>query len=524
MKNLFFLCCFLGVATQVSAQLPSNSYVVTSACPGSANNPSTLEIVNTDGSLTRIGSITDGSTGIVVNGLGYDQANRTVLYAMRVVPPTFASITNNTPPDLYQIDLATGAATNIGPMTAPPTPITGLTQPAAGESTMDLRQTLNFVGDSGPDAAYYVGGATFRILYQTFFGLPLFNTARVTDVRLYVGTVNLKAIAAPVWKQLDTSDPTTAAIVETQRVQTEAYVRSMFAGSLPEGGIQDWVYDKSNGNLVSYIGQSGQYLTVVNPASAPVATTTTPAVPLPPLPTSSTDFNIGSMFSDKFNNVYVVRAGSGEIFRVDNLTGDYSGKTFGSALGCNRGDAVSFPDALPLPVTLTRFEAQASGSAVRLNWATASEQQADYFAVERSATGRSWQPVARVAAGNQSNGQQYTALDARPLSGLAYYRLAMHDRDGKVAYSSVQTVTQNATLTVYPNPASALVNVVLASGQEGAVLELLTAQGQMVRRLKTPTGTNHASLRIAGLPGGVYLLRVRQAGVTSTSRLMVLEQ
>ncbi|WP_460621013.1 T9SS type A sorting domain-containing protein [Hymenobacter tenuis] len=524
MKKTLLFVLLLG-SRALWAQFPkeTNSFAVTSPCPGSTATASSLQKINTDGSMTRVGTIrTAAGTELVINGLGYNAADRSVLYGIRVVTPTVASILSNTPPDLYRINLSTAQATFETPLTSPDTPPESeLTPRASGETSLDLRQTLTFVADSDPNSRYYVGGVTFRVLAQSFFGFPNFSTARVTDVRLYVGTLNLTSIAPPTWNRLDISDPATAAVVEDFRVRTQAYIRSGFTGTVPDGGIQDWVYEKASGRLVSYLGQSGQYLTISNPASAPVGVTTTPTIPLPAVSNGSTDKNIGSMFSDVFNQVYVVRAATGEIHKIDATTGNYVNKSFGAALGCNRGDAVSFADALPLPVTLTRFAATATGETVRLTWATATEQAAAYFEAERSADGHTWEPAARVAASNRRDGSTYQAQDLTPLPGQSYYRLAMHDLDGRVAYSQIQTITRtrDARVVAYPNPAHEQLNVQLPDPNATAQLELLNAQGQRVWQGQSEAGA--AQLRTTEFPAGFYLLRVRQAGATHTSRVVL---
>lgn len=513
------------------AQLPTSSYAVSAECPASARNPSQLYQVRQDGSMQPIGTIRSSANGnnLIINALGYNQADQTALYGMRVEQQNLGNFTTFVP-QLYRLNLSTAQADSIGPVTPPDTPPAGeLTPTTSGQTSMDVRQTLNFVADSGPDGTYYTGGATFRVIFSTFFNIPIPSTAQVTDVRLYVGTINLSAFAAPqgpapAWRRLNTTDPATAAVVENFRSQTQAYIRSNGTGTTPEGGIQDWVFDKETGTLVSYLGLSDQYLTISSPASNPVGLTTTVTTPLPP--TTATDKNIGAMFSDRFNNVYAVRAATGEIYRIDNQTGNYTGRSYGAALGCTRGDAVSFQDALPLPVKLVSFTAAATASGTRLSWATASEQQVGYFEVERSATATTWQPVGRVVAGNRAGGQSYSLLDAQPLPGQSYYRLAMHDEDGRVAYSSVQPVGRSGALRVqvYPNPAREQVQVVLPVADAPAVLELRNTRGQLVRQLRLNQSPNPAQLPTAGLPGGVYFLRVQQAGTSHTARLVLVGQ
>ncbi|RSK45326.1 T9SS type A sorting domain-containing protein [Hymenobacter rigui] len=521
MKKLLLACLIFSTETAL-AQLPTSSYAVSSACPASARNPSQLYQIAQDGSMQPIGTIQSSANGnkLIINALGYNQADQSVLYGMRVEQQSLSNFTTFVP-QLYRINLSTAVADSIGPVTPPPTPPTGELTPTTGTQTaIDVRQTLNFVADSGPDGTYYTGGATFRVIFSTFFGIPIPASAQVTDVRLYVGTINLTAITAPVWLRLNTTDPATAAVVENFRSQTETYIRSNGSGPTPEGGIQDWVFDKETGNLVSYLGLTDQYLTVRNPASAPVATTTNITTPVPG--TTANDKNIGSMFSDRFYNVYAVRSATGEIFRIDNQTGNYTGRSYGAALGCTRGDAVSFRDALPLPVKLVKFAASATSEGVRLNWATASEQHTAYFAIERSPNGTAWAPVQRVQAGNKPNGQQYTTLDTAPLPGTSYYRLATHDENGDVAYSSVLPVSRAGKLQLYPNPASTVVQVELPASGATTTLELRDIQGRVVRQQRLEAGSTSTELRTAGLPGGVYMLRVSQGAASSTSRLVLM--
>lgn len=115
-------------------------------------------------------------------------------------------------------------------------------------------------------------------------------------------------------------------------------------------------------------------------------------------------------------------------------------------------------DSAPLPVQLMSFQAvlQNEYQAV-LRWATASELNSDYFAVERSVDGVAYYEVGRrTAAGASSLSRAYELRDPQPLTGLAYYRLRQVDRDGKTSYSAVVTLAttarEAAQANVYPNP------------------------------------------------------------------------
>ncbi|AIZ64270.1 hypothetical protein PK28_12300 [Hymenobacter sp. DG25B] len=508
MKKLLLTLALAFSGSELLAQLPTNSFAITSLCPASAGNPSILKKINTNGTLTTVGTIQEGSTPLILNALGYDNnpdASQRAAYGMQVVQPI--TINNfQTPPNLYKINLATAQATKIGAIAPPPVPPSSL-------FSFYLSQTLNFVGDGSPTSTYYVGAATFR--YSIF-------TGRVDMVKLYVGTVPLLPVpsATATWRVLDISEPNTAAVVENFRLQVQAFISSGGSGPTPEGGIQDWVYDPFSGNLVSYLGQEFKYLTIKNPGTAPVATTTLiPAANRIPTPSAQ---DIGSMFTDKVGNVYVVTANSGTIFRVDRTTGYYTALSYPGAFGCSRGDAVSFAGALPLPVELISFSARPAPGQVALQWETASEDNTRQFTVQRSQDGLAWMAVATVAATNSAHGARYQARDMAPPTGQLFYRLAMEDLDGTRAYSPVETVTYQASAAwaAYPNPAHDFL-LVEGTGGAGEVL-LLNGLGQVVRRLPAPAP--HTPLRIAtaGLPAGLYYITARdRAGRAISEKIEV---
>jgi hypothetical protein len=95
-----------------------------------------------------------------------------------------------------------------------------------------------------------------------------------------------------------------------------------------------------------------------------------------------------------------------------------------------------------LPVEFLFFAASVNNqNQVVLNWATASELNNDYFTVERSVDGFSWEIVTIV----QGNGttpvrNDYSAIDTRPYSGLSYYRLKQTDFDGAFDYANIVSV------------------------------------------------------------------------------------
>jgi|GEM_PF-2624071 len=87
----------------------------------------------------------------------------------------------------------------------------------------------------------------------------------------------------------------------------------------------------------------------------------------------------------------------------------------------------------PLPVELLTFDAVAKGEKVKLNWSTLTEENADYYFVERTNDFVEHIQVAIVqAAGNSNSLLDYEGWDNSPHLGINYYRLSQVDFNGDV--------------------------------------------------------------------------------------------
>jgi hypothetical protein len=165
----------------------------------------------------------------------------------------------------------------------------------------------------------------------------------------------------------------------------------------------------------------------------------------------------------------------------------------------------------PLPVQLTSFGATRGASGVQVTWATTSEQNSDYFVIERSLDGRTFAGFTRTAAhGTTAQAHPYASLDAAAPAALLYYRLRQVDLDGTVAFSPVVTVAAlggaAAELALAPNPARESISFLTAAPTAYSVRNPL---GQLVRSGTTASGTN--TLLINELPAGVYFFELHSA-------------
>lgn len=117
-----------------------------------------------------------------------------------------------------------------------------------------------------------------------------------------------------------------------------------------------------------------------------------------------------------------------------------------------------------LPVELIEFNASMENERVKLVWSTATEQNSDYFIVERSINCIDFEPLLKVAAAGFSNEfLQYEEYDTKPFYGINYYKLRQIDFDGQEAFFDIKSVhyktDQMTNFSVFPNPFENIFNL-----------------------------------------------------------------
>ena len=189
----------------------------------------------------------------------------------------------------------------------------------------------------------------------------------------------------------------------------------------------------------------------------------------------------------------------------------------------------TFTGTSPLPVQLTDFAARAQGpAAVLLNWTTASEKNNREFEVQRSVDGKIFGVLGRVAGyGSTASAHDYRYTDeGLPANAtLLYYRLRQVDNDGTATFSPVRTVAlkpQAAALEVYsPVVPDGLLHYAYTGPTTGTEqLEVYSMLGQRCGRFPL-AATGPGTLSVAGLPSGVYVLRIANGSGHFTGRFVL---
>ncbi|NME70309.1 T9SS type A sorting domain-containing protein [Flammeovirga aprica] len=186
-------------------------------------------------------------------------------------------------------------------------------------------------------------------------------------------------------------------------------------------------------------------------------------------------------------------------------------------------------ESTDLPVELISFDAYAEESQVRLEWATASEDNNKEFELQRSIDGENWSSLKVIdGAGNSNVRLDYEFIDKAPvLNQVSYYRLVQIDFDGTTTvFDPVQVYMEGeevADVTVYPNPVQdGKVNVLLKSWKGDVEINLYTALGYKVLSDKWSYGDSQVKqLQLHKLPRGVYVLKLKSGKTVRSTRLIV---
>ena len=179
-----------------------------------------------------------------------------------------------------------------------------------------------------------------------------------------------------------------------------------------------------------------------------------------------------------------------------------------------------------LPVGLLNFDAKPDGEQVSLNWTTESERDNDYFTIERSKDGQSFEEVNRIAgAGNSSNTITYSSFDRNPYSGVSYYRLRQTDFNGYSETTEMVAVEfyNKSDVVIYPNPNNSGVLQVSGNNQGIAAIQILSGDGKLVSYSKN-TDTLLLQLDLTGKPlnSGIYFVQfIYETGEIVKKKLVI---
>lgn len=180
--------------------------------------------------------------------------------------------------------------------------------------------------------------------------------------------------------------------------------------------------------------------------------------------------------------------------------------------------------AASLPVTLKSFSASPlDGRQIMIEWTTSVESDNDYFLLDHSTDGKTFQRLRTIDSyGNSETEQKYSYLHQVASGGDQYYRLSQYDLDGSFAslgLTQVKLVSDGQIPRLYPNPISAGQEIRLSGVDQ---LENTSCTLHNMIGQSWPLQNTGERLQLpANLPAGKYFLRVISGSIATSIPLQI---
>jgi len=179
--------------------------------------------------------------------------------------------------------------------------------------------------------------------------------------------------------------------------------------------------------------------------------------------------------------------------------------------------------AFLLPIELISFNAVFEGGNVELTWSTSSEQNNDYFTIERSSDGFLFDELKRIAgAGTSFTRIDYSDTDYNPHTGTSYYRLKQTDFDGKFSYSEIVAVNaaNENILNVYADNNTNTIHVVSNDNLQLIRMSICDVTGRTIYS-NLLHGTTEINLDEISITTGIYFINISDSGSYLTKKIFI---
>jgi len=179
-----------------------------------------------------------------------------------------------------------------------------------------------------------------------------------------------------------------------------------------------------------------------------------------------------------------------------------------------------------LPIELSLFDVKQNEHGVEIIWVTATEENNDYFTLEKSRDGKNFKVLTIIeGAGNSFDPLSYSYVDKNPYYGQSYYRLTQTDYDGTSETFSPAGIYLSglSEVNVFPNPVnrgeSLTINHTAEEGEK-VLVKLYNTTGVVILNKEIDSGQFTIQID-AELEKGLYVLKVKSGTNQFIKRLLV---
>lgn len=190
--------------------------------------------------------------------------------------------------------------------------------------------------------------------------------------------------------------------------------------------------------------------------------------------------------------------------RFQGLRGETSGSS--PKIGLNNVYVKAYSAGVPLPVQTSSLTAFTEGDANTLAWQTYSMDKNVQFSIERSNDGQQYQSIHTIEGALEP--MKYNYVDASPIQGWNYYRIAIMKGDEKAFTNTVKLFNQNsAEVAIYPNPAQH--QIILRNIHKNTKAAIYNVNG--IKLADILVSENNNVIDIKHLPAGQYIIQLENS-------------
>jgi len=177
-----------------------------------------------------------------------------------------------------------------------------------------------------------------------------------------------------------------------------------------------------------------------------------------------------------------------------------------------------------LPVTFSKINAIALNGSIQINWATATEIDANKFIVQHSIDGSNWNSIGEVnASGNSQTTVNYRFVHDNSTSGINYYRLKQVDFNDAFEFSKIVSVNTTSTINLVIDVkvnANQLAITNLESDLNSEI-SIFSIGGKLIASNNLTLNNNETqNLELNGLSGGIYFVKIKCASGMITRKFV----
>jgi len=212
---------------------------------------------------------------------------------------------------------------------------------------------------------------------------------------------------------------------------------------------------------------------------------------------------------------------------------DINSNNFGIAISVNRTGGgtnntgridhirITIYHSASLPVDLLYFNGNQNNNSINVNWATSSEFNNDYFLLEKSKDGISFDVIGKInGAGNSNMFQEYNFIDNHSLVGINYYRLSQIDFNGNKETFNIIGIDyySNIEVLIFPNPSIGKIKIQIDSEEEFNIV--ISDQLGRIKPIISISDNKKISLELY-LPSGLYMVTISSLSYYSSEKFII---